>query len=121
MGEAQAAQLAHGFYCHVCAKEVDVHMDEHGEEYECCDCGGACVEAPDQSLDDFIEVAPNSSASGAGSDDLVRRLVRRVLGEAGGTDDDGDGDGDGEDVVVEPSVRDCDGREGCGGGVGEAA
>ena len=36
-------------------------------------------------------------------------------------DDDGDGDGDGEDVVVEPSVRDCDGREGCGGGVGEAA
>ena len=65
VGEAQADQLAHGFYCHACVKEVDVHMDEHGEEYECCDCGGACVEAPDQSLDDFIEVAPSSSAPGA--------------------------------------------------------
>ena len=80
-----------GFFCHGCEKVVFVHLDAAGEEYECVDCGSACVEAPDQDLEEFVEPSLQTSSptasslsSGGGVDDMIRTLLRRALTDADG-------------------------------------
>ena len=91
--EVNGQDVYSGYFCHSCEKEVCVHLDAAGEEFECAECGSECVEAPDQDLEGFIEpsvpmlspiMSSSSSSSSGGTDDLVRSLLRRAL-----TDNDG--------------------------------